>query len=400
MPLKRRVPEAQGVHRPVPSRVSGDQPRHARELVDRLGGTVHLGAPGRRSPAGRTSSRSSAVASSRSASTSTPTPSEGRRGRDGGGGRYGDARRPYRSTARTRPDGPPSPATGSPPADRRLPRSSSTHPAPPIRTGSLPLLCEPQDTSSRSRTCGTDLSRSRSSSSTASGSRSASPASTTGRRSAAGTRRQTRGPRLPRPVLRRPLRSSRSSRLGVIPYVTSSIIMQILGVVVAKLEELAAGRPSTDEDHRYHPSTSRSLATCRPPASSSSSAAAAARRSSGAIAPNRAPSRTGCPPRRVPGFPTLVARTALLMWIGELISRTASATACSMIIFASVVLGPPYGCGRSSRSTSGPGSGPDRARDPRGGFVFVVLGQRRIPVQFAKQVVGRRVYGGRHVRPA
>jgi preprotein translocase subunit SecY len=97
-------------------------------------------------------------------------------------------------------------------------------------------------------------------------------------------------------------------------------------------------------------------------------------------------------------IPCLVAGTAVLMWMGELISQRGIGNGMSMIIFASVVSSLP------------------------GGFysilqvnkffwfavmvavtlaiivavVFVELGQRRIPVQFAKRVVGRRMMGGQN----
>jgi preprotein translocase subunit SecY len=97
-------------------------------------------------------------------------------------------------------------------------------------------------------------------------------------------------------------------------------------------------------------------------------------------------------------IPTLVAGTAVLMWISELISQRGIGNGMSMIIFASVV-----------------------SRLPQGYYsilalnevfwfvaiilltigiiiavVYVELGQRRIPVQFAKRVVGRRMMGGQN----
>jgi preprotein translocase subunit SecY len=103
-------------------------------------------------------------------------------------------------------------------------------------------------------------------------------------------------------------------------------------------------------------------------------------------------------PRALLIVPTLVAGTAVLMWMGEMISQRGIGNGMSMIIFASVVASLP------------------------GGFfsilelnkefwfvvmilvtvaiivavVFVELGQRRIPVQFAKRVVGRRMMGGQN----
>ena len=93
---------------------------------------------------------------------------------------------------------------------------------------------------------------------------------------------------------------------------------------------------------------------------------------------------------------TLTAGTALLMWMGELISQRGIGNGMSLLIFASVV-------------SSFPGAGA-RLNAEKGtfllvallllavvllvGIVFIEQGQRRIPVQFAKRVVGRRMYGG------
>jgi preprotein translocase subunit SecY len=103
-------------------------------------------------------------------------------------------------------------------------------------------------------------------------------------------------------------------------------------------------------------------------------------------------------PRALLVIPTLVAGTALIMWMGELISQRGIGNGMSMIIFASVVSELPYGYYSLLQS--------------RKEFVFIVLlaisvgilvavvrvelGQRRIPVQFAKRVVGRRMYGGQN----
>ena len=95
---------------------------------------------------------------------------------------------------------------------------------------------------------------------------------------------------------------------------------------------------------------------------------------------------------------TLVAGTAVLMWIGELISQRGIGNGMSMVIFASVVAGLPYGYWSIILVNKWIW------------FilivlltlaiivavVFVELGQRRIPVQFAKRVVGRRMYGGQN----
>jgi preprotein translocase subunit SecY len=103
-------------------------------------------------------------------------------------------------------------------------------------------------------------------------------------------------------------------------------------------------------------------------------------------------------PRALLAVITLVSGTALLMWIGELISQRGIGNGMSVLIFASVVDSLPRGYRTILQEKKW--------------IVFVVLiaisvatlvavvrielGQRRIPVQFAKRVVGRRMYGGQN----
>ena len=98
-------------------------------------------------------------------------------------------------------------------------------------------------------------------------------------------------------------------------------------------------------------------------------------------------------------IPTLVAGTALLMWMGELISQLGIGNGMSMVIFASVVSSLPYGY-YAILAAEQVGVVRHHRRSPRSAIivavVFVELGQRRIPVQFAKRVVGRRMYGGQN----
>jgi preprotein translocase subunit SecY len=93
---------------------------------------------------------------------------------------------------------------------------------------------------------------------------------------------------------------------------------------------------------------------------------------------------------------SLTAGTSLIMWMGEVITQRGIGNGMSLIIFASVVSKMP--------------SGGAQVKAEGGMFKFVIIlilaavvlvaivfveeGQRRIPVQFAKRVVGRRMYGG------
>jgi preprotein translocase subunit SecY len=101
-------------------------------------------------------------------------------------------------------------------------------------------------------------------------------------------------------------------------------------------------------------------------------------------------------PRALLVIPTLVAGTAFLMWLGELISQRGIGNGMSMMIFASVVSGLPYSYYSILQSKKFIVFGVLVAVSIAilYAVVRVELGQRRIPVQFAKRVVGRRMYGG------
>src|SRR5262245_52961937 len=187
--------------------------------------------------------------------------------------------------------------------------------------------------------------------------------------------------------------------LGIMPYITASIIMQILGVVIPKLEELqqqgAVGQRKITQYTRY---VTMALATLQ---ATGLVFVFGTGRGSGYLAVN-APTVPILPdglwPRAYLIIPTLVAGTAVLMWMGELISQRGIGKGMSMIIFASVVAGMPYGFWSIL------------VQDKYFWFILIVgvtlaiivavvvveLGQRRIPVQFAKRVVGRRMYGGQN----
>ena len=133
--------------------------------------------------------------------------------------------------------------------------------------------------------------------------------------------------------------------LGIMPYITSSIIMQILGVVIPKLEELqqqgAVGQRKITQYTRY---VTIALATLQATGlvfvfgtGRGRATWAASTRPDIILLPD------GLWPRAYIVIPTLVAGTALLMWIGELISQRGIGNGMSMMIFASVVSSTPYG---------------------------------------------------------
>ena len=188
--------------------------------------------------------------------------------------------------------------------------------------------------------------------------------------------------------------------LGIMPYITASIIMQVLGVVIPKLEELqqqgAVGQRKITQYTRY---VTIALATLQATVlvflfgtGGGGAFFSAVQAPSVPLLPD------GIWPRGYLIIPTLVAGTAVLMWMGELISQRGIGNGMSMVIFASVVSGLPSGFYAILQL------------DKVFWFVamivltvliiiavvFVELGQRRIPVQFAKRVVGRRMMGGQN----
>ncbi len=188
--------------------------------------------------------------------------------------------------------------------------------------------------------------------------------------------------------------------LGIMPYITASIIMQVLGVVIPKLEELqqqgAVGQRKITQYTRY---VTIALATLQATVlvflfgtGGGGAFYSAVQAPSVPLLPD------GIWPRGYLIIPTLVAGTAVLMWMGELISQRGIGNGMSMVIFASVVAGMPSGYYAIWQV--------NKEIWLFGlilltlaiivAVVFVELGQRRIPVQFAKRVVGRRMMGGQN----
>jgi preprotein translocase subunit SecY len=186
--------------------------------------------------------------------------------------------------------------------------------------------------------------------------------------------------------------------LGIMPYITASIIMQVLTVVIPKLEqwqqEGAVGQRKITQWTRY---VAVAIATLQAAGltfifgqgnGSAFFGAAATVPDVVLLDPFM--------PRALIVIPSLVAGTTFLMWLGELISQRGIGNGMSMMIFVSVVSDLPYNYYSLLQGKKT--------------FVFIVLvalsllilaavvrvelGQRRIPVQFAKRVVGRRQFGG------
>ena len=188
--------------------------------------------------------------------------------------------------------------------------------------------------------------------------------------------------------------------LGIMPYITSSIIMQILTVVIPKLEQWqqqgAVGQRKITQWTRY---LTIVIALVQ-----STGLAFLFHNGGGGF--GRLQNQTNLDlfggdanftlPRIGLVVLTLVAGTALLMWMGELITQRGIGNGMSLLIFASVVSTLPAS---GSQIKAEKGTGWLIAMIGVGiiilvAIVFIEQGQRRIPVQFAKRVVGRRMYGG------
>jgi len=189
--------------------------------------------------------------------------------------------------------------------------------------------------------------------------------------------------------------------LGIMPYITSSIIMQVLTVVIPKLEqwqqEGAVGQRKITQWTRYV-----AIAIALLQAAGLTFIFGQGRGSAFFTASANAPDIVLLPdgmwPRGLLVIISLVAGTALLMWMGELISQRGIGNGMSMLIFASIVSSLPFSYYSILQSKKWIIFGILVAISV-GILVAVVrveLGQRRIPVQFAKRVVGRRMFGGQN----
>ena len=177
--------------------------------------------------------------------------------------------------------------------------------------------------------------------------------------------------------------------MGIMPYINASIIMQLLTVVVPHLERLAKegeeGRKKITQYIRY------------------GTVFIALIQSMGMavwIGNQGMLEFTG-----LAGYVTvaisLTAGTTFLMWLGELITEHGIGNGISLIIFAGIVASVPGGSMRifqevaaGETSVFGVIAFLVIALVVIGGIVAIHQGQRRIPVQYAKRVIGRRVYGG------
>ena len=188
--------------------------------------------------------------------------------------------------------------------------------------------------------------------------------------------------------------------LGIMPYITSSIIMQVLNVVIPKLQEWqemgAVGQRKITQTTRY---VAIAIALLQGAGLTFIFGQGNGSAFLGAAA--QAPDVVLLDPfmpRALLVIPTLVAGTALLMWIGELISQRGISNGMSVLIFASVVSGLPYSYYSILQAKKFVVFGilVVVSLGILAAVVRVELGQRRIPVTFAKRQVGRRMTGGQN----
>src|SRR5437660_7408930 len=182
--------------------------------------------------------------------------------------------------------------------------------------------------------------------------------------------------------------------LGIMPYITSSIIMQLLAVVIPKIEQWqqqgAIGQKKITQWTRY---MTVGLAILQATGLVYQFHKGQLGRI-GNVNIDLIPNFTV--PRVALIVLTITAGTAVVMWMGELVTQRGIGNGMSVLIFTNVVSRMPAQLA-SVRAQAGwftfglvcvLGIGMIVA------IVFVEQGQRRIPVQFAKRVVGRRMYGG------
>jgi len=182
--------------------------------------------------------------------------------------------------------------------------------------------------------------------------------------------------------------------LGIMPYISASIILQLLAVVVPALEKLQKegeqGRKKITQYTRY------------------GTVALAAIQGLGIAVGLEGMQIQGAMVVPAPGWGfrlmttlTLTGGTIFLMWLGEQITERGIGNGISLLIFAGIIVRLPEAIVASwTLITQG-------EMNPLlfllllvvmvavvAGVIIMTLGQRRIPVQYAKRVVGRRVYGG------
>jgi preprotein translocase subunit SecY len=176
--------------------------------------------------------------------------------------------------------------------------------------------------------------------------------------------------------------------MGIVPYINASIIMQLLMIILPQLKEIAEegehGRKQISQYTRY---LTVVLAFVQ--------GAAITLSFRNLLSPNYSFGLFF-----FSSMISLVAGTIMVMWLGELITERGIGNGASLLIFAGIVARLPDYIGRTITLVQG-GTSLFWVAVMLGIFMFVILGivivqeaQRKIPVQYAKRIIGRKVYGG------
>lgn len=183
--------------------------------------------------------------------------------------------------------------------------------------------------------------------------------------------------------------------LGIMPYISASIIMQVLGVVLPQIERMKnegqQGRNRINQYTRY-----LMIVIALVQALTISIGLESQRTMSGADLVI-----DGGWGFRLMTMMTMTAGSCFVMWLGEQITERGIGNGSSMIITAGILAAAPAGLVNTWRQVSIGEITPLMISLIGAGMllvmmgiVFVERGQRRIPIQYAKRVVGRRIYGG------
>ncbi|MFQ5464877.1 MAG: preprotein translocase subunit SecY [Thermodesulfobacteriota bacterium] len=183
--------------------------------------------------------------------------------------------------------------------------------------------------------------------------------------------------------------------LGIMPYISASIILQLLQAVVPTLERLSKegeqGRKTITQYTRYL-----------------TVVLAAAQGLMIAVGLENMQGPAGEPIVLIPGWSfrlftmvTLTAGTTFLMWLGEMITEKGIGNGISLIIFVGIVANMPSAIYNTFRLVKTGEMSPlfiialvVLMVAVVGYIVFMEMGQRRIPIQYPKRIVGRKVLGG------
>ncbi|HEX7879347.1 MAG TPA: preprotein translocase subunit SecY [Candidatus Eisenbacteria bacterium] len=190
--------------------------------------------------------------------------------------------------------------------------------------------------------------------------------------------------------------------LGIMPYISASIILQLFGAVIPYFEKLQKeGEEGRKKINQYTRWGTVFLAAIE------AAGASFFLQSSGFTGPDGQPivSHSG------PGFVmmtviTLTAGTMFVMWLGEQITERGIGNGISLIIFIGIVARYPLDIMNTLRSEAA--TGWNFLKFVKLGFILALMlavimatilitqGQRKIPVQYAKRMVGRKMYGGQN----